>query len=66
METVAVAERTLIEWLVKSGITEARALEHVRDGWVRVDGERVTDPTHPAGPPARVELRVLAPADAGV
>jgi len=57
---VAVVERTVVERLVQSGITEERALQHLRDGWVRVDGEPVTDPSHPAEPPAHLEFRMIA------
>lgn len=62
---VAVAERTILDRLVQSGITEARALQHLRDGWVRVDGEPVTDPAHPAEPPSRVEFRIIVKSEQG-
>jgi hypothetical protein len=57
---VAVVERTVLDRLVRSGITEERALQHLRDGWVRVDDEPVTDPSHPAAPPTRVDFRMIA------
>lgn len=56
----AVAERTVLQWMVRAGITEERALEHLRDGWVRVDGELVTDPNHPADASSHVDFRVIA------
>lgn len=56
---VAVAERTVLDRLMESGITQERAVAHIRGGWVLVDGERVTDPASPAGYPARVEFRTV-------
>ncbi len=56
---VAVVDRTVVDRMVQSGITEERALQHLRDGWVRVDGEPVTDPSHPAEPPAQLEFRMI-------
>jgi hypothetical protein len=50
-------DRTVLDRLVQAGITEDRALDHLRDRWVRVDGQIVTDPEHVASPPAQVELR---------
>lgn len=45
----AVAVRTVLDRLVRSGIARGRALEHIRGGWVLVDGSRVTDPDTPRG-----------------
>ena len=50
-------DRTVLERLLEAGITRERALDHLRDRWVRVDGQIITDPEHVAGPPAQVELR---------
>jgi hypothetical protein len=50
-------DRTVLDRLVQAGITEVRALDHLRDRWVRVDGQIITDPKHAASPPAQVELR---------
>lgn len=52
-------DRTVLDRLRESGITEARALHHLGDGWVRLDGQVVTDPAQPAELPAQVELRIL-------
>jgi hypothetical protein len=57
--STAVAERTVLDRLVQSGISAQRAIEHIRGGWVLLDGHRVTDPDAPAEPPAHVELRVI-------
>jgi hypothetical protein len=51
--------RTVLDRLVQSGISEARALDHLKGGWVRVDGKKVKDPTYPATPPSQVELKVI-------
>ncbi len=48
---------TVLDRLLQAGITEARALDHLRDRWVRVDGQIITDPEHAASPPTQVELR---------
>lgn len=58
-ETAAVADRTVLDRLVRSGISRERAVEHVRGGWVLVDGHAVTDPDAPAELPAHVELRSI-------
>lgn len=58
-DTAAVADRTLLDRLLRSGISRERAIEHVRGGWVLVDGRRVTDPGAPAELPAHVELRSI-------
>jgi hypothetical protein len=60
--STAVAQRTVLDRLLSSGITQDRALSHLADGWVRVDGAVVTDPDQPAEPPAQVEIRILGPA----
>ena len=57
----AVATRTVLDRLIQSGIAEDRALHHLAEGWVRVDGDVVTDPTHAAGLPAHVEIRIMGP-----
>jgi hypothetical protein len=57
--STAVAERTVLDRLVQSGISRERAIEHVRGGWVLVDGRKVTDPDAPAELPAHVELRSI-------
>lgn len=58
-KTTIAPNRTVLDRLLQSGITEARALDHLKGGWVRVDGTRVEDPTHPAPPPSHVELKVI-------
>lgn len=45
---------TVLERMRSAGINEARALQHLSRGWVRVDGQVVTDPDHAAPPPARL------------
>lgn len=50
---------TVLDRLLRSGISEARALDHLKGGWVRVDGAKVEDPAHPATPPSQVELKVI-------
>ncbi|MFC4950755.1 hypothetical protein [Pseudonocardia sp. GCM10023141] len=55
----AVVEKTVMDRLIESGITEQRALGHLRNGWVRVDDQVVTDAATPAGWPARVEIRSI-------
>lgn len=55
-------DRTVLDRLLQAGITEARALDHLRERWVRVDGEIITDPQHVASPPSQVELRFSGPA----
>ena len=60
---VAVAERTVLDWLVQAGITETRALEHLENGWVRVDGELVTDPKHMAESASHVDFRIITRPD---
>ncbi|MBW0116579.1 hypothetical protein [Pseudonocardia abyssalis] len=57
--STAVADRTVLDRLVQAGISRERAIEHVRGGWVLVDGRRVTDPDTPADPPVHVELRSI-------
>jgi 16S rRNA U516 pseudouridylate synthase RsuA-like enzyme len=57
----AVATRTVLDRLTQSGIAEDRALHHLAEGWVRVDGAVVTDPAHTADPPAHVEIRIMGP-----
>jgi hypothetical protein len=55
----AVVERTVLDRLVQSGISKERAIDHLRGGWVLVDGHKVTDPDAPADLPAHVELRSI-------
>ena len=57
--TVVGPDRTVLDRLLQSGISEARALDHLKGGWVRVDGQKVKDPASPATPPSQVELRVI-------
>jgi hypothetical protein len=57
--TLIAPNRTVLERLLQAGITEARALDHLKGGWVRVDGKKVDDPTYPAAPPSQVELKVI-------
>lgn len=52
-------DRTVLDRLLQSGITEGRALDHLKGGWVRVDGQKVQDPAYPATPPSQVELKVI-------
>lgn len=52
-------DRTVLERLLQSGISETRALDHLKGGWVRVDGQKVEDPSYPAAPPSQVELKVI-------
>ena len=56
-----VATRTVLDRLIESGIAEDRALHHLTQGWVRVDGNVVTDPAHAANLPAQVEIRIMGP-----
>jgi hypothetical protein len=56
-------DRTVLDRLLQAGITEARALDHLRDRWVRVDGQIITDPKHLASPPTQVELRFSVSSD---
>ncbi|WP_298795667.1 hypothetical protein [uncultured Pseudonocardia sp.] len=44
---------TVLERMRSAGINNARALEHLQRGWVRMDGQVVTDPDYPAAPTAR-------------
>ncbi|MBW0117792.1 hypothetical protein [Pseudonocardia abyssalis] len=57
--STALSERTVLDRLVQSGITQDRAIEHIRGGWVLVDGAKVLDPGAAAEPPATVELRSI-------
>ncbi len=57
----AVATRTVLDRLLRSGITEERARHHLALGRVRVDGEVVTDPAQDADLPAHVEIRIMGP-----
>lgn len=44
---------TVLERMRSAGINNARALAHLQRGWVRMYGQVITDPDHPAAPPAR-------------
>ncbi len=57
--TLVKPERTVLDRLLQSGITKTRALDHLKGGWVRVDGQKVEDPAYPATPPSQVELKVI-------
>jgi hypothetical protein len=57
----AVATCTVLDRLIQSGIAEDRALHHLAEGWVRVNGDVVTDPAHAADLPAHVEIRIMGP-----
>jgi hypothetical protein len=57
--TPVITRQTIMDRLVEAGITEARALEHLRRGAVLVDGHVITDPGGDATPPARVDIRFV-------
>lgn len=57
--TLTAPNRTVLDRLLQSGITKARALDHLKGGWVRVDGVKIEDPAFPATPPSQVELKVI-------
>jgi hypothetical protein len=61
--TAVLTRKTVTDRLVKAGITEARALDHVRRGAVLVDGHVITDPGSDASPPARIDIRFVRRAD---
>lgn len=63
---MTMTNRTVLDRLLEAGITEHRALAHLHDRWVRVNGEIITDPAHAATPPSQVELRFSQLADASV
>jgi hypothetical protein len=50
---------TVLDRFLAAHISEERALEHLRSGRVKVDGELVSDPNHPAPKPAAVSLVAL-------
>jgi hypothetical protein len=52
-----ITRRTVLDRLLEAGITHDRALQHLQDRCVRVDGQITTDPAQAATPPAAVELR---------
>jgi len=56
---LTVAERTVLDRLLQAGISQERALRHLRDGGVLVDGRVVTDPASAAALSSRVELRFI-------
>lgn len=55
-ETTTGTAATVLDRLRAAGIAEDRARRWVTSGGARLDGEVVTDPAHPAPPPARVVL----------
>jgi hypothetical protein len=57
-------QQTVLDRLVGAGITEERAIGHIRNRAVLVDGHVVTDPGSPGELPARVELRFVRRSDA--
>jgi hypothetical protein len=61
--TSVINKQTVLDRLMDAGITEARALEHVRRGAVLVDGHVITDPTSDATRPARIDIRFVRRAD---
>jgi hypothetical protein len=50
------ATTTVLDRLLRAGISDERAQRHLSSGAVVVDGERVTDPNTPAALPARIVL----------
>jgi hypothetical protein len=61
--TAVITRQTVLDRLVEAGITEARALEHLRRGAVLVDGHPIADPDSDATPPARVDIRFVRRAE---
>jgi hypothetical protein len=61
--TLVAVRPTVLDRLLDAGITEERAIEHIRRRAVLVDGRVVTDPGTPAELPARVELRFVRRSD---
>jgi hypothetical protein len=45
--TLVGPNRTVLDRLLQSGISKTRALDHLKGGWVRVDGQKVEDPAYP-------------------
>lgn len=43
---------TMLDRMRAAGISDETARQHLRRGWVRMDGTVITDPDHPAPPPA--------------
>jgi hypothetical protein len=54
-----IKERTVLDWLIEAGISEARAFDHIREGGVVVDGLVVTDPDGPVEVPSQVRIRFI-------
>jgi hypothetical protein len=52
----AAPARTVLERLLAAGSADERARAHLQAARVQVDGETVTDPQHPASPPARIVI----------
>jgi hypothetical protein len=47
---------TVLDRLVSAGLSAERAQAHLAAGLVRVDGQVVDGPGHPAPPPSRVVI----------
>ena len=52
-------DTTVLDRMLAAGLSLERAEVHLRAGRVSVDGELVTDPSHPAPKPVRVVLVAL-------
>lgn len=53
MTVVAEDVVTIVDRMRAAGISEERIEMHLQRGGVQVDGVVVTDPAHPAAPPAK-------------
>ncbi len=51
--------QTVWDRMMAMGLSEDRARSHLAEGRVQVDGQVITDPDHPAAPPARVVFSQL-------
>ncbi|OLT12917.1 hypothetical protein BJF78_23195 [Pseudonocardia sp. CNS-139] len=47
---------TVLERLLAAGLAQDRAHAHLHAARVQIDGDLVTDPAHPAPPPARIVI----------
>lgn len=56
IDPAEMTEPTVLERLIRAGISRDRACAFLGAGAVRVDGTQVTDPETPAAPPARIVL----------
>lgn len=63
LDEVVSGEPTVLGRLRSAGINEVTARRHLVQGWVRMDGVVITDPDHPAGPPARWVIQPPSPAN---